>query len=1171
MVFFSPYLLFSQNAGSVDPSFNSGKSYTGAGPDREVNTTVIQPDGKILVGGAFSSLSGEIRNGIARLNPDGSLDNGFVPETGQPTDGKVATIQTIALQPDGKIIIGGTYLVIGEEENKILARLNADGSQDDTFNPEPGVKPVNKEGGIQSIALQADGKILVGGVFSSPGARSWDNIARLHPDGSFDTVYSGDIRISILRTLVIQQDGKILAGGYYIAGAMQIMRLNSDLTVDSGFKLNTGSFSVLNSIVLQPDGKILIAGGGTRTPNFQEVAIARLNSDGSFDNSFNTERLTNRTIQTLALQPDGKILLGGNGVARLNKDGSFDTSFDVPRDGGSFTSTRVNSISVQSDGKIVIGGDFPFIKEVVKNNLARLHPDGTPEKDFNLSNVGVNGKILDHVVQPDGKILIAGEFSAYDGIRRMRIARLESDGTLDHSFSPGQGPNGPIHKIALQPDGKILVIGFFGGFDGFSRSGIARLNADGSLDESFNPGTFLSSGGFLDISVLPDEKILVAGGIGYEVNRLKMVRLNPNGTLDESFDPGNNLSKHSPDVVTDFLVQPDGKIIAVVFFVNSHDEGEFYHFSITRLNEDGSLDTSFIPSVFGTTPELYVPGTASIALQSDGKILLVGDISRNIIRLNPDGSRDDFSITLGFSPSRLTEIILQPDGKILVLADFTDFGGVTRNGIARFHNDGTLDESFDPGDGPNGPLSGISLQEDGKILLTGDFTSFNQGTALRMVRLLNDIEEPECKTVARAKSDITLKLDAQGRARLTAGMADDGSTSDCGPLEMDVSICDFTCEDLGKHTVDLIVKDASGEISSVPFNVHVVDEIRPGISVPPGIFVWLMRSGDEFRMPDFRSRAKASDNCSLTITQHPRSGTVYKNTDFGYVELEAKDPSGNIAGTRFPFIIFAFNWRMPGLLTREAEEGSGDLLAVPWNTPFEKLIHEVMVPEGGSGREILPLLQWDAGTYNPLTPGLYQVGVHLENRGFEDMDVSLSLPVKVLDKPMPEDILLTNHFLSTNLQRGAVIGKLQTVDAVDREHNYTMADHPDIYLEKGALIWKGEENPPLETTVTVRSTDRAGQTISRDLILLREMPASDDVLVYPNPATSYTHIYVRLAESSEVSLSIYDATGRRVYEEKGLQESSFTRSLDLDGYSSGLYHVIIQINNRHVSKRLIKE
>jgi uncharacterized delta-60 repeat protein len=315
--------------------------------------------------------------------------------------------------------------------------------------------------------------------------------------GSYNTVSA----------LAVQADGKFLIGGVftYVGGVSRnyIARLNADGTLDAGFNPNANS--LLYTVTEQADGKILIGGTFTTVGGFTRNRIARLNPDGTLDVGFNPD--ANNWVNSLAVMGGGKILIGGdfttvggvarNRIARLNPDGTLDADFN-PNANGS-----VYSIGVLADGKLLIGGDFTTVAGVTRNRIARLNPDGTLDADFN-PNASDWARSL--AVQPDGKVLVGGAFTTIGGVSRNRIARLNANGTLDTAFNPNA--NNSISSLALQADGRILVGGLFTTVGGVSRNRIARLNTDGTLDAAYNLATNDQVRG---LALLADGKILVGG------------------------------------------------------------------------------------------------------------------------------------------------------------------------------------------------------------------------------------------------------------------------------------------------------------------------------------------------------------------------------------------------------------------------------------------------------------------------------------------------------------------------------------------------------------------------------------------------------------------------------------------------------------------------------------
>src|SRR5438876_706322 len=615
------------------------------GADRNVKALAVQPDGKIVVGGTFSTLGGgrtgtTTRKHIGRLNPDGTLELGFNP-------GANDVVDALAVQADGKIVVGGFFTTLGgggsgTSVRNHIARVNPDGTLDTSFDPG-----ANAE--ITCLAIQADGKILVGGSFTTLGGGGTgtfvrNRIARLNPDGTLDMTFNpgANDRIS---AIALQPDGKILVGGNFrslggggtgVISRHLIARLNIDGSVDS-FDPGANDPAV-SCVALQADGKVLVGGpfttlGGGGSGIYTRNFIGRLYADGTRDNNFDPG--ANSSVRAVALQPEGKILLGGDvttlggggigttarsRLGRLDPDGTLETSFNPG------ANSTVQALAVQTDGKIVAGGSFPTLGNggnTPRNRLGRLNADGTLDTGFAP---GANRPVLALELQADGKILVGGSFSALSGtgtgnFPRNRIGRLNPDGTVDTGFDPGA--NRPIRALAVQANGKILVAGDFttlggGGTGTTMRNKIGRLNADGTLDTSFNPGANQS---VRALAVQANGKILVAGDFttlrsgSVTMVRNHLGRLNSDGTLDTSFDPGAN------GLVEELAVQADGRILVAGDFttLGGGGTGTMVRNKIGRLNADGTLDPSFDPGA-----NLAV---LALAIEADGKILVGGNFT----------------------------------------------------------------------------------------------------------------------------------------------------------------------------------------------------------------------------------------------------------------------------------------------------------------------------------------------------------------------------------------------------------------------------------------------------------------------------------------------------------------------------------------------------------------
>jgi uncharacterized delta-60 repeat protein len=515
LLFFLITLFSFAQDGTNDPTFNTfddGTYGDGTGFNSVVYSTSIQPDGKIIVGGQFTSFNGTTRNRIARLNADGSLDASFNPQAGFNNG-----VRSTSIQPDGKIIVGGDFTSFNGTARNYIARLNADGSLDASFNPQAGFN-----NGVYSTSIQPDGKIIVGGLFTSFNGTTRNRIARLNADGSLDASFNPQAGFNnIVWSTSIQPDGKIIVGGDFTSfnGTVRnyIARLNTDGSLDASFDPQAGFNSTVLSTSIQPDGKIIVGGLFTSFNGTTRNRIARLNADGSLDASFDPQAGFNNGVRSTSIQPDGKIIVGGeftsfngtarNYIARLNTDGSLDASFN-PQAG---FNNIVWSTSIQPDGKIIVGGNFSSFNGTARNRIVRLNEDGSLDASFNLG-TGFNSTstVLSTSIQPDGKIIVGGLFTSFNGTTRNGIARLNADGSLDASFNPQAGFNNTVYSTSIQPDGKIIVGGLFTSFNGTARNYIARLNTDGSLDASFNPQAGFNSVVY-STSIQPDGKIIVGG------------------------------------------------------------------------------------------------------------------------------------------------------------------------------------------------------------------------------------------------------------------------------------------------------------------------------------------------------------------------------------------------------------------------------------------------------------------------------------------------------------------------------------------------------------------------------------------------------------------------------------------------------------------------------------
>jgi len=694
--------------GSLDPSFDPGAGLALGTATPLAQALLLQPDGKLLVVGAFTQLGGAPRAGIARLAADGRLEAGFAPQLAGPTN---FTVYCLELQPDGKLLIGGDFASVGGVTRRGIARLQPDGTLDETFNLGHGLE--EESAAVFDLALQGDGRVVIGGNFTIVNGLTCNGIARLNPDGTldagFDTGTAAGGNTAYVAELALQPDGRILvAGGFDSFNGVRcagLVRLEPGGQLDDGFDAGsgaTGGSAELAELVPLPDGKTLVVGDFSSFADWPRNGIARLNPDGSVDEGFDPGAGLKRGgsegwANAALMQADGRIIVAGafdnvDGVARhhlarLEANGSVDLSYSSSEAlvelGGA-----VNVLLQQTDGKLIVGGDFERVGGRARQGFARLDPAGSPEEAFN-ADLSAEGVVNAAAFAADGKLVIGGIFETVGGLPRSNVARLWPDGQVDGSFGSSAGPDGPLHCLALQSDGKVLIGGNFETVNGVSRRTMARLNVDGSLDSGFAPVLAMSVDleEVYAIAVQSDGK-LVVGGYFDHVNgspRSNLARLNPDGTLDPSFNPDLEVSAELP-LVLGLALQNDGKLLVVGAFdlVNGAARR-----GVARLYPDGRLDTSFNPGmgIGGGEP----PEVSSVLAEPDGKVIIVGDFATfdltpcgDFARLNPDGSLDACFLP-GLGANSIINAVVSQNGAGLILGGaFTVIGGQPRLGLARF-------------------------------------------------------------------------------------------------------------------------------------------------------------------------------------------------------------------------------------------------------------------------------------------------------------------------------------------------------------------------------------------------------------------------------------------------------------------------------------------------------
>lgn len=460
-------------------------------------------------------------------------------------------------------------------------------------------------------------------VFGTGIAKHIDEIIIMFNDQSAEIIESTDSSAKII-VPPFASTGNINArvGQEYSFGPK--FRVNGDMKVDQSFPSIRGANRAIMDIFPIAGGKFMITGDFTNYDNanidggINRVAV--INHDGSLNTNFEYGKRLNgkRTgspsiVNSGAVLNDGKYLVAGafgsyggynnvHSIARLNDDGTLDTmTVDLPSGdtlevsalvGGVIGS--INDLHVQDDGKILVTGLFRyyvkpdyFLTSVTTgrdsthldstrvNFLARLNKDGSLDTTYNYNlntqsgKESVNGPIKKSILLPDGKLIIVGNFTKYNGKSANRIARIKTDGSLDQTFKPGEGADLTIEDVVVQPDGKLLICGSFNHFDGERAAHIARLNEDGSFDESFKADYEGANGPLLKIGLMPDGKVIATGFfVKYnDIVRNGFVVLNSDGSMNENLNTNSGFTAGGSSLsgtVTGFLQLPAENAFMVI-------------------------------------------------------------------------------------------------------------------------------------------------------------------------------------------------------------------------------------------------------------------------------------------------------------------------------------------------------------------------------------------------------------------------------------------------------------------------------------------------------------------------------------------------------------------------------------------------------------------------------
>lgn len=624
-------IYYSDNNGQYFGRLNAdGSRDTTFTVESNINGHVIDmaflPNGNMVIVGSFQTVQSTTSAYIAVLDNTGALVTGFISPFTWVSGGSIRTIQMLE---DGSALLGGSAQVTLPSVQRYLHRVQIY-KPDLFFVTHPVSQTVNRFDPVTFTALGEGTSAIsyqwrTNGV-NIPGATSSSytiNSATEADQLDYDVVITNNsgsrtsraAHLTVLGDVFISQQPVSLVvtqnmtatftvtatgatpltyqwrkNGQIIPGAT-----NSSYTIGSA---NVGDAANYDVVVSNPLGNhpsapvSLSVVGSTEPPG----------TPGTLDTSFTAAALSGTTqIYGVTADEQGRVYVTGpfTGYNGQTRSRFFRLNADLTLDMGLAPSFNNFTYPVEMlpDGGFLVGGYQATVDSTTSYGLSRFNSAGALQSSPTLSNFGyVDGGASPNGiwVNDDGSYYIAGSFTSVNGTTRNNIAKVKADGTLDTSFAPTAFPSSVVNGIAEGPDGKVIIVGPFSTVGGVSHQGLARYNADGSLDETFQ--TAVSSTSFVPYTIgfQSDGKIIVGGRIASIRDnpsasfqtRYGIARLNTDGTVDTTF----NANLNSNVYVYDMIIQPDDKIIIVGTFTSVNGTGRN---RIARLNADGTLDTTF--------------------------------------------------------------------------------------------------------------------------------------------------------------------------------------------------------------------------------------------------------------------------------------------------------------------------------------------------------------------------------------------------------------------------------------------------------------------------------------------------------------------------------------------------------------------------------------------------
>jgi uncharacterized delta-60 repeat protein len=692
------------NSNQVDTVFAANV----AGLQGTVLQAAVLPNNHVVLisRGGNLSLGGVTRRSILGLNPDGTVDLNFNAIT------TVNLLTSVVAQPDGKVLVAGGFMQWAPGQPAgCLVRLMASGALDAGFQTALGQGFGNV---VDFLSLQAGGSIIAAGRFSTVDGQVQHRLARLLPSGAFDASFrpllppnSPSASIYPVGALT-QPDGKVVIASFLSpvsASWRPLERLLPSGARDPSFQSGTNfpkTFSPwtgASPLCLLANGKLLVANEAGSYDGTPVGQLVRLTAVGLLDPAFPNRLAVRVGIEGLNYGQLGLTLLPGGEV-------------------------------------LAAGWPARFGYGTAPTSLARLDTTSGGRNASFAPRVQLPGEVREVLRQSDGRYLVGGLFTEINGSDSPFLARLTARGVVEPTFTDLALPDNPVNGLALQPDGKVLVVGTFQTISGSVYPGVVRLLPSGVPDPAFVPDFAAGTVPYPSITKLalePSGHVLLlgnfspasVGGTGTE----QLVRLlGASGQQDPTFAPAYSQAEA-------LLVQPDGRIVLAGYSLRPAGGGSSR--SLVRLQANGNVD--FVGPFSGIQFAALAHDPATGAIYAGGNL---NSVVPFVLRFGSSGAQDMGYVPImpSGSSARVHSLAVQPDGKLLVGGDFQFNSSQLEEGVRRLLPSGAFDPTFTPPTMPSSTFPGVLKllpQADGALVVAGGFGTLNGAPVVSLARLVD--------------------------------------------------------------------------------------------------------------------------------------------------------------------------------------------------------------------------------------------------------------------------------------------------------------------------------------------------------------------------------------------------------------------------------------------------